>query len=116
VITVNACGNSRLGEVARHELENGHLSRSVLHVDTVGVEAQVGLAADATSIVGVVEQRILGIVEMAVEDLLGEGQALFSENSAHIGVLGVEFLVGRRKRLGGREVSPRGLVGGENGS
>ncbi|KAI6752670.1 hypothetical protein HG530_013422 [Fusarium avenaceum] len=113
---MDACGNSRLGEVAGHELKNGHLGRSVLHVDTVGVEAQVGFATDVTSIVGIVEQRILRIVEMAVKDLLGKGQALLSENSAHIGILGVEFLVSRRKRLGGREVSPRGLIGGENDS
>jgi hypothetical protein len=104
VVTVNACGNSRLGEVARHELKNGHLSGSVLHVDTVRVEAQVGLATDVSSIFGVAEQGLLGVVEMAVEDLLGESQTLLAEHTTDISVLGVELLVGGREGLGGREV------------
>lgn len=38
VVTVNAGGDSRLGQVARHELEDSHLGRGVLHVDTVRLE------------------------------------------------------------------------------
>ncbi|KAI6748867.1 hypothetical protein HG531_007814 [Fusarium graminearum] len=106
VITVNACGDSRLGEVARHELEDGHLSRSILHVHTVGVETQVSLATDVLSIFGVAKQRLLGVVEMAVEDLLGKCKTLLAQYTTNISVLGVKLLVGRRKRLDGREVPP----------
>jgi len=73
MVAVNTGGDGGLGEVARHELQQSHLGRSVLHVHTVGVKAQIRLSADALAIVRVRQERLLGVVEMAVEDLFGEG-------------------------------------------
>lgn len=113
MVAVDAGGDSRAGQVAGHELEQSHLGGSILHVDTVGVEAQVGPAPDTAAIVGVVEQRLLDVVQVAVEDLLGEGQALLSEDPSDFGVLVEELLIGRRQRLGRGEVSAGG--GGGDG-
>lgn len=54
---------------------------------------------------------------MAVEDLLGEGQALLAEDATDLGVLVEELLVGRGKRLGRGKVSPVGRDrNGSNGN
>jgi hypothetical protein len=70
-----------------------------LHVDAVWLETQVGRAADVTAIGGVGEQGLFDVVEVAVEDLLGERQALRAEDLANIRVLGEEPLVGWREGL-----------------
>ena len=44
-------------------------------------------------------------MEVAVEDLLGEGEALFSEYASDFCVLVEELLVGGREGSGGGEVS-----------
>lgn len=106
MVAVNTGRNRRLGKIARHELQNRHLSRGVLHVDTVGLEPQVGVSTNTASIVGVAEQRLLDVVQVAVQDLLGQGQALLAEHATHFGVLVVELLVGGRERLDGGEISP----------
>lgn len=107
MITVDASRDSRTLQVAGHELQQGHLSRRILHVHTVRLEAQVSAAANVASIVGVVEQRLFNVVEMTVEDLLGEGEALLAQNATDFGVLVEQLLVGRREGLGGREMAAR---------
>lgn len=122
VVAVDAGGDGRAREVARHELQQGHLRRGVLHVDAVRVETQVGGAADAAAIVRVGEQRVLDVVEVRVEDLLGEGEALAAEDAADLGVLGEEALVSRRQGrrrgegAGGEAVVDRAVAGGGGGS
>ena len=97
VVAVNTGGDNGRGEVAGHELQEGHLGRGILHVHTVGLELEVGLAADVTAAVGVGEERLFDIVEVGVEDLLGQGQALRAQHAANLGVLVVEGLISRRE-------------------
>ncbi|PMB71436.1 hypothetical protein BM221_001525 [Beauveria bassiana] len=105
MVAVDARGDGGPLEVARHELQQCHLSRSVLHVDAVGD------AAHTAAIVRAREQRLLDIVQVAVENLLGEGQALGTENATDLRVLVEEPLVGGRQRRGRR----KGAGGGGGG-
>ena len=98
VVAVDAGGDVGPCQVAGHELQQGHLRRCVLHVDAVGLEPQVGLAADVASIVRVAEQRLLHVVQVAVQDLLGQSQPLPAQHPPHLGVLVEQALVRRRQR------------------
>ncbi|KAH6609638.1 hypothetical protein Trco_002984 [Trichoderma cornu-damae] len=97
VVAVDAGRDRRPLEAARHELQQRHLRRRVLHVDPVGLQQQVRLAADAAPVVRVAEQRLLHVVQVAVQDLLGQRQALPAEHAPHVGVSGEQLLVGRRQ-------------------
>lgn len=100
VVAVDTGRNNGLGKVAGHELQEGHLGGGILHVYTVGLELEVGLAADVTAAVGVGEERLFDIVEVGVEDLLGQGQALRTQHTADLGILVVEGLISGRKNAG----------------
>lgn len=111
VVAVDARGDGGPRQVARHELQQGHLRRCVLHVGAVGLELQVGVAADVAPAVGVGQQVLLGLVQVRVEDLLGEGEAARAQDAADFGIFVVEGLVGRREGRAGREAaSGRGLA------
>jgi hypothetical protein len=71
VVAVNAGGDGGTGHIAGYELQKSHLGRSILHIDAVRAQLEVGLAADILAVVGIAEQRLLYIVQMAVEDLFG---------------------------------------------
>lgn len=62
VVTVDRRGDRRAREAGGDELQDCHLRRRVLHRDTVGAQAQVGLAA--------ADVLALGVVEVAVDNLI----------------------------------------------
>lgn len=66
MVTVDGGGSSNGGQACGHELENGHLSGGILASYTVGTELEVAGAA--------LNLLTVGVVQMGVEDLLGEGE------------------------------------------
>ena len=110
MVAVDAGRNGGLREVAGHELQERHLRRGILHVHPVGVELEVGLAPNVTTIVCVGEERLLDNVEMAVEDLLGQRQSAISQHPANFRVVIIELLVSRGQD--GRGVGDWSRVGG----
>lgn len=94
MVAVNTSGNSRLRQTTSHELQKGHLGGGVLHVDAVRLELQVGLATDIAAAVGVGEQVLFWVVQVAVENLLRKGEAAGAQNPSYFGIFGVEGLVG----------------------
>lgn len=110
MIAVNGSRNSGGGKTAGHELKKRHLSGSILHGDTVDFELEVSFAADTTGKAG----EIGGIIEMGVENLLGESEAIGrAENAANLGEILNELGVGRSD-IGERSfsVSGKGTAGG----
>ena len=67
------------------------------------------MATDVASTVRVAQERLFDVVQVAVEYLLGQGQALSAENATYLCVPVEEALVGRWKGAGGREASRRGV-------
>lgn len=86
VVAVYARGDGGSRQVARHELQQRHLRRRVLHVGAVGLQLQVGVPANVAPAVGVGQQVLFGLVEVRVEDLLGEGQAARAQDAADFGI------------------------------
>lgn len=81
VVTVDRGGDSTRGETAGHELEQGHLGRSVLHGDAVGAKLEVALAANLAT----TTERLLRVAEVGVENLLGEGElVVLAEDAADL--------------------------------
>lgn len=66
MVTVYGGGGSNGGHACRHELEDGHLGGGILASYTIG--AQLEIAGAALNLLAV------GVVQMRVEDLLGEGE------------------------------------------
>lgn len=88
-------------------MQKSHLGGGILHVGAVRLELEVGTATDVTAPIGIGEQVLLRLVEVRVEDLLGEGEAARAENTANFGVFVVEGLVGRREGWSSRELAGR---------
>lgn len=105
MVAVDTGRDGRLRQAAGHELQESHLRRGVLHVDPVRLELQIGLATDVAAAVGVVEQVLFGVVQMAVEDLFGEREAAGAQNSSYFGIFRVEGLVGGGQGRAGRETA-----------
>ena len=66
VVAVHRRRDSHLGQAGRHELQQGHLRRGVLHRDAIGTQVGVGTAP--------FDLLVLGIVEVVDQNLLGERQ------------------------------------------
>ena len=66
MITVDSSGGGNLGHTSRHELENSHLSGSILASNTVRSELKVRNTT--------LNVLLMGLVEMSVKNLLGVGQ------------------------------------------
>lgn len=92
-------------QVAGHELQQRHLCGGILHIGAVRLELQVGTTTDVAAAVGVGEQVLLGLVEMRVEDLLGEGEAAGAEDPANFGIFAIEGLVRGWEGRSGREAA-----------
>lgn len=75
MIAVNACWDSCRRQLAGHELQQGHLCRGILHGHPVRLELEVGSATDIFAIVRICEERLLDILEMGVQDLLGQRES-----------------------------------------
>lgn len=88
-------GDRGTRQVASHELQEGHLCGSVLHIGAVGLELEVGTATNVTTAIGVGEQVLLGLVQMGVENLFGEGKATRAKDAANFSIFVIEGLVGR---------------------
>lgn len=88
VIGVDGGGNSNSGHAGRDELEHGHLSSGVLHGDSVGSEVKVRLASSDIS--------VGSVVQMTVDDLLGERQRSVKTALDNVDVLGETFVVNWR--------------------
>jgi hypothetical protein len=56
--------DSSVGQIARHELQQSHLGRGILHGDSVRLELEVGIAADVSAIVCVCEEGFFRRLEM----------------------------------------------------
>jgi len=85
VIGVDGRGNSDAGHARGDELEHGHLSGGVLHGDAVGSEVEVRLAS---SNVG-----FGSVVQMTVDDLLGESKRSVKTALDNVDVLCETFVV-----------------------
>ena len=85
VIAVDRGGHGDLGQPGGDELEHGHLRGGVLHGDAVGPEAEVALAPH--------DVLVGGVVQVGVEDLLGEGEGAVEPGLDRLEV-GDEALVG----------------------
>ena len=75
VVAVDGGGDAGVGEPRGHELEHGHLRGGVLHGDAVRGELEVVPAADVGER-GAGGEGLLGVGQVGVEDLLGEGEWL----------------------------------------
>jgi hypothetical protein len=64
----------RAPQSTTHKLQQGHLRRRILHSYPIRLEFEIRLATDISSIVRVRQQRLFGILEMRIQDLLGERQ------------------------------------------
>jgi len=67
VISMHSGRNSNTRDARRHELENSHLGSGILHGNTVRVQIKIAL---------LLLDLLGGILQMAVEDLLGIGHGL----------------------------------------
>lgn len=67
MVSVDGGGNGDVRDARGHELQNSHLSSSVLHGHTVRAEVEVAL---------LLHDLLSGVVEMASDDLLGVGERL----------------------------------------
>lgn len=129
MITVDGGGGLDGGDTGRHELEDGHLGGGILAGSSVGSQLEVRLSSD--------NLLLMGLVEMAVENLLGVGQgsveSLLDNLNVLVVLLEVDEVVGlpvghsdlgvevKRRIGGGRERSckaglrvsiiSRGLIG-----
>jgi len=74
MIAMDTRRHRRLAQPTAHKLQQRHLRARILHGHTIGLELQGGLATDIPPAIGVAEQRFLGVVEVRVENLLGEGE------------------------------------------
>lgn len=106
-----------------HKLQQRHLRTRILHRHAIRLELEIRLPAYIPPIIRVAQQRLLGTIEMRVQDLLGERQlALWAEHAAHFLEAGEELGV-RRGALGEGDVVCGGwvvggcerAVGGEEG-
>lgn len=66
MVAVDGGGVGNRGHASRHELEDGHLGGGILAGDAIRAESEVG---DTT-----LDLLALRVVQVRVEDLLGEGQ------------------------------------------
>lgn len=113
VVAVDAAGHGGLGQVASHELQQGHLGGGILHGDAVDEELEVGLGADVAAAIGVGHKGLFDIlVQVAVEDFLGEGELVLGEKLADLVQVAQELAVGRCSRLEGGGGGRGGLFGG----
>ena len=119
-------GRDRSGwQVASHELQQCHLRGRILHGHSIRLELESRIAPDVLSIVGIRKEGLLWVVEMGVEDLLGQGQssritqhtANFAESLEEFGIRRSSrfnvWFVGGGAGLDGRESS--GIASGEQG-
>jgi hypothetical protein len=79
MVTVDSGGSRNRGHAGRHELEDGHLRGGILASYTVGAELEVALASH--------NLLAMGIVQMGVEDLLGEGERAVQPAANNLEVL-----------------------------
>lgn len=66
MVAVNACRYGCGRETTRHELKQCHLSRCILHGYSVWLEFEICCASNVIAIAGVVEKRLLSVLEMGV--------------------------------------------------
>ena len=85
MITVDGSGGGNLGHTSRHELENSHLSGSILASNTVRSELKVRNTT--------LNVLLMGLVEMSVKDLLGVGQGSAKSLLDDVDVLKVLLVV-----------------------
>lgn len=112
VVAVDAAGDGGLRQAAAHELQQGHLRRGVLHGDAVDEQLEVGLGAHIAAAVGVGQERLLRVlVQVAVEDLLGERELLVGQQAADLVQVAEQLAVGRRARFEGGGRGRGGLFG-----
>lgn len=95
VITVDSGGDSGLGEARGNELKHSHLGGGILHGNAIGAELEVSLT---TNNVG----GRVGVVEVTINDLLGEGKRALDVLANGVKAL-VNLLV--RQRGAGLEVA-----------
>jgi hypothetical protein len=79
MVTVDGGGSRNRGHASRHELKNGHLGGGILASYTVGAELEVALATN--------NLLVVGIVQMGVENLLGEGERAVQPAANNLEVL-----------------------------
>lgn len=110
VVAVHGRGHGDRGQTGRHELEQGHLGGGVLASNTVGAQLEVRRAAGNV--------LVLGVVQVAVDDLLGQRERV-AETVAHdlqvvlhLLVVDVVTLVERRQRhlVGGSREAAEGAA------
>lgn len=112
VVAVDAAGHGGLRQAAAHELQQGHLRRGVLHGDAVDEQLEVGLGAHIAAAVGVGQERLFRVlVQVAVEDLLGERELLVGQQAADLVQVAEQLGVGWRARLEGGGGGRGGLLG-----
>lgn len=81
MVTVHGGGGLDGGDTGGHELQNGHLGGGILAGGSIGSQLEVGLSSD--------NLLLVGLVEMAVENLLGVGQGSLESLLDDLDVLGV---------------------------
>ena len=79
VVAVDSGRSSDRGHASGHELENGHLGGGILASNTVGAELEV--AGTTLNIL------VVGVVQVRVEDLLGEGERAVETAADNLEVL-----------------------------
>jgi hypothetical protein len=79
MVTVDGGGSSNGGHASRHELEDSHLGGGILASYTVGAELEVALSAR--------NLLVVGVVQMGVQDLLGEGERAVQTSTDNLEVL-----------------------------
>lgn len=104
-------GNSGRWQVACHELKDSHLGRGVLHGHTVGLELEICISPNVLAVVGIGQQRFFRVVEMSIEDLLGQSQLPRAQNPSNIFESLEDLLVGRDCGLSSWVRLGRGVYG-----
>jgi hypothetical protein len=79
MVTVDGGGSRNRRHAGRHELEDSHLGGGILTSYTVGAELEVALASH--------NLLTMGIVQMGVQDLLGEGKRSVQTSANNLEVL-----------------------------
>ena len=74
MVTVYAGWYSSRWQPTRHELQQCHLRRRILHCYSVGLELEIGSAPNRPPILCIRQERFFGVFEVSVEDLFGERQ------------------------------------------
>jgi hypothetical protein len=99
MVAVDTRGDCCRGKTAGHELQQSHLGGGILHGHAIRLELEVGHTPDVLAIVCVGQQGLLRVVEMRVQNLLGERQLPpGSKHAAHLLQASEELLVRRHAR------------------